>query len=152
MGECVAIVEVGSVGTAFVIAQVQGPAGSTSTSGYASTVRANNVANVNLAATTGRNRLLITNIPAGGMTVTMPAAPADGCTWFIKVADTSLGPTNLAHTLQVLGNGFHVEWEGSQDAGGLDAGPVFWQGNFGGVGGQAAEFSADTVGTQWISG
>lgn len=130
-----------------IVSQVQGPTGSSSPSGYTSVTKFSGSGAKTVAALTGRNLILISGL-TGPMTVQLPNGPGNGSSWLVKVIDTSL---SNAHTLQILGNGFHVEWDGSNDAGGLNTGPVFNPGNFGAIGGQAAEWVADIVDSTWIS-
>jgi len=142
-----AIVQVNPQTAAVIVSQVQGPTGSASPSGYTSVTKFTGQGAKVVAAATGRNLILVSGL-TGPMTIQLPNGPGSGSSWMIKVTDTTLSNAN---TLQVLGNGFHVEWEGSVDAGGLDTGPIFNPGNFGAIGGQAAEWIADTVDSTWVS-
>jgi len=142
-----AIVQVNGQAPVVIVSQVQGPTGSSTPTGYSSVTKLSGSGAKVVAAPTGRNLILVSAM-TGPMTIQLPNGPTNGSSWVIKVMDTSL---SVAHTLQVLGNGFHVEWDGSNDAGGANTGPVFTPANFGAIGGQSAEWVADTADSTWVS-
>lgn len=136
-GACVVVVE-----------QVQGPAGSSSPGGFADVTALAGAGTTPLAAVAGRHLVLLSAI-TGALVAKMPAAPVVGSSYLFKLVDQSMTLSGGAHTFQVNGNGAHVEFDGANDAGGLDLSPIFGTDNFGAPGGGAIEYAWS--GTQWVS-
>jgi hypothetical protein len=103
-----------------------------------------------LMPTTGRNLVRITGL-TGALQPQFPTAPSPGCSFLFKMGDLSMTVHTGAHTVQLLGNGAHVEFEGSLDAGGLNTGPVFGIDNFGAPGGGDIEYAYDGTDGVWLS-
>jgi hypothetical protein len=131
-----------------VVEQVQGPAGSASPGGFQSVVSQSGNGTVTLVAGPGRNLVLVSGL-TGALILKLPAAPYANSSYVFKMKDQSMTVSGGAHTLQISGNGQHVEWVGANDAGGIDLSPVFGTDNFGAPGGGSVEYVY--TGTQWVS-
>jgi hypothetical protein len=122
--------------------------GGSSSSGFSSVLAITGTGTTVLTPTTGRNLVTLASV-TGALVAEFPAAPTVGCSFLFKLKDTSMTLSSGAHTFQVNGNGHHVEFEGSNDAGGTDLSPVFGIDNFGSPGGGAIEYAWD--GSTWLS-